>query len=311
MGGKEDIMMKFVISFTFASAIFMSAWQSPKPQQVVQPSAKQLSVNGTTIRYWEEGSGAPVVFVHGAISDHRYWEPQREAVAKKYRFIALDRRYFGNAPWPDDGVHFSQATQVADLAAFIRELKIGQVFLVGSSGGAGLSLLTAVQYPELVRGLFVNEPGLRSILTDPSDQKAISENSADTRLAAARASAKAGNMEEAARLRIDYATGQTGSFDAAPPTLKAMFVENARTLLLERGASPPVPITCAQLGQIKVPVTITKGELTRPDSRILAEAAHRCIPGSQLITVPNASHGSPWQNTSAFNEALLRFLART
>jgi pimeloyl-ACP methyl ester carboxylesterase len=80
----------------------------------------------------------PVVFVHGAISDHSYWEPQRDAVAKSYRFIALDRRYFGTAPWPDSGSRLSQATHVADLATFIRELKIGPAFLVGTSGGASI-----------------------------------------------------------------------------------------------------------------------------------------------------------------------------
>jgi len=60
--------------------------------------AKQVSVIGTTITYWEQGKSFPVVFVHGAISDHRYWEPQREVVAKSYRFIVLDRRYFATAP---------------------------------------------------------------------------------------------------------------------------------------------------------------------------------------------------------------------
>jgi hypothetical protein len=121
-----------------ACVLSSSAWQSQQTEQRDEPSAKQLAVNGTIIRYWEEGSGVPVVFVHGAISDHRYWEPQRQAIAKRYRYIALDRRYFGAAPWADNGINNSQATQVADLAAFIRELKAGPVFLVGTSGGAYL-----------------------------------------------------------------------------------------------------------------------------------------------------------------------------
>lgn len=300
-------MVKFIVSFTFACAIFLPAWQCSKAQQLAEPSAKQLAVNGTTIKYWEQGKGVPVVFVHGAISDHRYWEPQREAVAKSYRFIALDRRYFGTDPWRDSGAQFSQATQVADLAALIRELKIGPAFLVGTSGGATIALVIAVQHPELVRGLFVNEPGLASIMTDPADQKVVSEFRAE-RQAAARAAAKAGNMEEAARLFVDSANGKPGSFDTLSPEFKAMFVDNARTVLLD--APPSEPITCAQLGQLKVPVTITKGRLTKPSSKILAEAAHRCISQSQLMTIPNARHGASRQNPSAFNKALLAFLAR-
>jgi pimeloyl-ACP methyl ester carboxylesterase len=299
--------MKFFISFTLTSVIFLFWWQSTDAQQITEPVAKQVSINGTTIRYWEQGRGVPVVFVHGAISDHRYWEPQREAVAKHYRFIALDRRYFGTAPWPDDGTQYSQATQVADLAAFIRELKIGPVFLVGTSGGAALSLVMAVKHPELVRGLVVQEPGLPSILTDPADQKVVSEFRTARSQASPQAAAKVGNMEEAARLFVDSANDQPGSFDKLTPEFKAMFVDNARTLTLD--APPPVPISCAQLGQLKLPVTITKGQLTKPASKIMAEAAHRCLPGSQLITIPAASHGAPRQNPSAFNEALLAFLA--
>jgi hypothetical protein len=68
-------------------------------------------------------------------------------------------------------------------------------------------------------------------------------------------------MEEAAKLFVDNANGQPGTFDAYPPTLKAMFVDNARTLRLD--APPPAPITCAQLGQLKVPVMITNGQLSK------------------------------------------------
>jgi pimeloyl-ACP methyl ester carboxylesterase len=294
-------------AFNEALLSFLDASPALDGLQPDQPLANQAAINGTAIRYWEQGRGVPVVFVHGAISDHRYWENQREAIAKKHRLIAIDRRYFGTAPWPDDGAQFSQAAQVADLATFIRELKIGPVFLVGISGGAGLSLLTAVQYPGLVRGLFVHEPGLDSILTDPTEQKLVIESRANPQRFAARDAAKAGKMEEAARLFVDNVSGQPGRFDKLSPELKAMFIANARTLTLD--ARPPVPITCAQLGQIKVPVTITKGELTKPVSKILAEAAHRCIAGSQLITIPAAGHGAPSQNPSAFNEALLSFLS--
>jgi hypothetical protein len=48
----------------------LSARQNSQTQHAVEPLAKQLSVNGTTIRYWEQGHGVPVVFVNGAISDH-------------------------------------------------------------------------------------------------------------------------------------------------------------------------------------------------------------------------------------------------
>ena len=46
----------------------------------------------------------------------------------------------------------------------------------------------------------------------------------------------------------------------------------------------------------------------KPSSRIMADAAHRCVARSKLLIIPGANHGAPWQNTTAFNELLLEFL---
>ena len=103
------------------------------------PAVKHASVNGVDLVYLEQGQGAPVVFVHGAFSDHRAWEGQREAVAQRHRYIALTQRYFGTAPWPDSGEKYSLATHADDLAVFIRELKAGPVRVVGWSYGGAIA----------------------------------------------------------------------------------------------------------------------------------------------------------------------------
>ena len=56
---------------------------------------RQLRVNGVDLSYIEQGRGTPVVFVHGAWMDLRYWEQQRQAIAMQYRFIAYTLRYHG------------------------------------------------------------------------------------------------------------------------------------------------------------------------------------------------------------------------
>jgi pimeloyl-ACP methyl ester carboxylesterase len=80
-------------------------------------SAKEVEINGVRLQYLDQGSGESVIFVHGAISDHRAWEPIRDEIARKYRFIALTQRYFGTGPWKDDGKEFSVATFADDLVA--------------------------------------------------------------------------------------------------------------------------------------------------------------------------------------------------
>jgi pimeloyl-ACP methyl ester carboxylesterase len=266
----------------------------------------QVSANGTTLAYVDEGRGSPVVFVHGAFSDHRVWTSQRSVVAVAYRFIALDQRYFGANAWSDEGANFAQTTHVEDLAAFIKRLDIAPAFLVGRSYGAGVALALAVRHPELVRGLFLNEPLVPSLLTDPADQQIVN----DERKTAApvREAAKAGHLAEATKLFFDWVNAP-GDFDALTSAARAMHLDNARTVPLTLNAPPPVPITCAQAGQIKVPVVITMGQFTRPFFRVLAEGAQRCIPRSRLVVIPGARHGAPTQNPGAFNEELLAVLS--
>ena len=142
------------------------------------PQIKQVSINSTKLIYQEQGQGRPIVFVHGAITDYRTWDGQREAVAAQNRFIALTMRYFGTDPWPDAGANYSMKTHTDDLVAFIQNLNAGPVDLVGWSYSGPIALLVAVQHPELVRSLFLDEPATLAFVTDPADLKVATEDRA-------------------------------------------------------------------------------------------------------------------------------------
>jgi pimeloyl-ACP methyl ester carboxylesterase len=116
-------------------------------------AAKGVEINGVHLEYIEQGSGEPIVFVHGGVQDLRAWEPVREAVAKRYRFIAYTQRYFGTKPWPDEGKNFSIATHADDLAKFIAALNSGPVHLVGWSHGGVVAATAAVSDPSLAAAL--------------------------------------------------------------------------------------------------------------------------------------------------------------
>jgi pimeloyl-ACP methyl ester carboxylesterase len=59
----------------------------------------EAEVNGVRLPYVEQGSGEPMVFVRGLITDLRAWLPIKDEIAKTYRFIAYTQRYFGTSPW--------------------------------------------------------------------------------------------------------------------------------------------------------------------------------------------------------------------
>jgi pimeloyl-ACP methyl ester carboxylesterase len=301
-------------SMFLTRTLLVSAWLLVFTERGVLPSAaadapqiKQVGVNGIEITYQEQGKGAPVVFVHGNPGDHRTWDGERDEIAEGHRFIAVDLRYFGTAPWPDDGSKFSIATHAEDLASLIHALNAGPVTLVGWSYGGAVALVATVQHPELVSGLFLYEPGLATFVSDPADAKAAADDRKDM-LAPVIAAAKAGDLTGAARRVPDQVTGVPGTFDSLPPIVQASLLDNARVFAVAFTAPPPPQITCQQLGQINVPVTIARGELTRVFYRIAADTANRCILGSRLIIVPSARHAWPAQQPADFDKELLKFL---
>lgn len=127
-------------------------------------AAKEVEINGVRLQYVEQGSGEAMVFVHGAPSDLRDWEPVREGIASRYRFLAYTQRYFGTAPWPDDGKNFSIQTLADDLTKFITSLNAGPVHLVSWSYGGLIAMSTALENPKLVRSLILYEPSVISVL---------------------------------------------------------------------------------------------------------------------------------------------------
>ncbi|MEO5696292.1 MAG: alpha/beta hydrolase [Burkholderiaceae bacterium] len=270
------------------------------------PALKHMDVNGVSLAYVDQGSGVPIVFVHPALLDHRIWESQRESFAKTHRFIAFDQRYFGTAPWPDKGERFSKETQIADLTTFIRGLKAGPVHLVGWSLSGDTVLSVALSNPELVRSAFVYEPGGGIEVADAVAAKQMGDDAA-VAFAPVGAAIKSGDQAAAAKALIDAVENKPGSFDAAPQAVRSLWLLNARTLRL---ASPPSPLlSCQQLAQLKMPIAMARGALTRPYFAIRAEAAGRCIPGVHLVVAANQRHVWPANDPQSFEAALRGFLA--
>jgi len=282
------------------------AWSAGAPDT---PQIRQASVNGVTLVYEEQGDGAPVVFIHGCCTDYRAWDAQRQAIAPHYRFIGLNMRYHGTAPWPDDGSKYSHQTHADDIAAFIRGLNAGPVDLVGWSYSGLIVMLVTVQHPDLVHSLTIHEPGVLSYVADPASVK-IATADRQTMLGAALAAAKAGDVAGAARLVPVGVNHQPDFWDSASADTRSMFADNARTIPLAFfTAPPPPPMTCDQLRQLKIPALMTYGADTWPFYRISAEGAAACIPGAQLVAVPGR-HLAIVQQPNAFNAVLLQFLAK-
>jgi pimeloyl-ACP methyl ester carboxylesterase len=274
----KETLMLWVRTLWLVVIAMLSGGLAVQARADASPQMRQLRVNDVDLSYLEQGTGAPVVFVHGAFADLRFWEPQRQAVATRHRFIAYPYRYHGTSPWPDKGQHYSAATHAADLAAFIRQLNAGPVHLVATSYGGLLASLVVLEHPDLVRSLTLAEPGIRALLVDlPGAKTVLGE--VGKALEPVRTAVKAGDAVQATKLFFDWVNNQgAGAFDQQPEGVRQIFLDNARTVPLLLASPPPPAISCATRGGLKAPTLVIGGEQTLRYFALSNEVVVRCFP---------------------------------
>ena len=259
-------------------------------------------VNGVNLEYVDEGTGVPVVFSHGGFSDVRYWEPQRQAFAARYRFVAYSHRFHGSGTWPTVGDYSAEA-QVNDLLAIIHRLEAGPVHLVGFS--TAIALRATLIESGLVRSLTIIEPNVPWLLQGDPESEAVLAWWRDEK---ERVSAEAaGDGERAAKLWFELVNNRgPGAFDAQPEGLRRMWLDNfGRKRPI---APPPEPLTCEKLNAITTPTLAIEAEYGMPYSRRIVNKLAECIPGCRLVTVPAVTHFMSYQEPMAFNRMVLDFL---
>ena len=275
---------------------------------VASTPVKYMDIGDNTRLPWvEQGRGAPVLFVHGAVSDYRTWDRHRAALDDSgYRAISYTQRYFGTEPWEQNWPAFGVQTHSDDLTAFIRGLGVGPVHLVAWSYSGHTVLTVALKHPELVKSAFVFEPGSTSWVTDAGALKAIGDDAGAAFGPAVKAMQDGDNVASVREL-IDGVGERKGYFDAQPAAVKAVQLDSARAMPMLFADKAP-PISCDQLGQIKPPVAMVRGADSRPFFKLIADAGARCMPNSTLLVVPNQKHMWPGEDVAGFNTALVGFL---
>ena len=83
--------------------------------------------------YIENGSGRPVIFVHGVFMSGKYFHRQVAEFGKNFHAMAIDLRGHGHSSHAENG--HTMGSYAADLRAFIEAKELENIVLVGWSMG--------------------------------------------------------------------------------------------------------------------------------------------------------------------------------
>lgn len=110
-------------------------------------------IHDITMHYDVQGSGPPLLLVHGLGSSHKDWFAQKDFFKQTHTVIAPDLRGHGATEKPPGPYSIPQMAD--DLATLLRQLDLSPAHVVGLSMGGMISLQLARDAPQAVRTLTV------------------------------------------------------------------------------------------------------------------------------------------------------------
>jgi pimeloyl-ACP methyl ester carboxylesterase len=240
-------------------------------------------LNGIAMYYEVQGSGSPLVLLHGFFGSSADWVHlvDRAAIADKNRLIVPDLRGHGRSTNPAGTITHRQCA--LDVYALLDHLGIKQFRALGTSLGGNTLLHMATQQPDRVEAMvLVGSPSYF-----PGQARAImgavaAETQPEEEWRTMRARHKHGD----AQIRALYAQANAfkDSYDDmnfTPPVLSRI---TARTLIVTGDRDPLYPV------------------------EIFVEQ-YRAIPRSALLVLPEGGHDAIYQEAKGyFVETARRFL---
>ena len=129
---------------------------------------RTMKAAGIETNYLVEGSGPPVVLIHGSgpgVTGYANWRLALPALAPHFTAYAPDMVGFGYTERPADQV-YDLAHWLDHILGFLDALAIDRAHFVGNSFGGALSLALAARHPERVdRLVLMGSAGLRFPMT--------------------------------------------------------------------------------------------------------------------------------------------------
>lgn len=240
-----------------------------------------------------------LVFVHGSLSDRRFWRTYRPSFA---RTADIDLIGYGTTPArPDERLTLSgEAARLRDLIVSLD----APAHVVAHSYGGAVALRLAVESPELVSSLTVVEPVCFQTLRELGSAGASAR--AEIEFVAARIDRfiEAGDLAAGAEVFVDFWNGP-GAWSMLPPERRERLATGIIQVARNFAAIASEPLRLVDYRECLTPTLIVTGSHSPAPARQVAAALATTMPQGRLYEVAGAGHMLPLTHAETF-AALLR-----
>jgi len=268
-------------------------------------------VNGVRIAFRIEGSGIPVVFVHGESCSHELWEQQITAISGKYLFLSYDRRGHGQSEAPVQG--YSTVAHAEDLNALLEYLGISDAHFVVHSRGGVVMLQFLRLYPQKVRSITFAEATVPLTELTPFFKAEIDQRRNERRPTPAEALANRDGAKSGADLftRIAHETPKVREvMDRMTDqySLRVIMDPQRSDFTGAANIGPWNRRDFPDMSRISQPIMFVVAAQSDPLFDDEAKEAHRLWPNTRYYRMEGVDHLLMLEQPEKFNALLLRFL---
>lgn len=114
-----------------------------------------VDVGEARVAYYEEGSGKPLLLLHGCPFSSFIWRRVIARLSSRYRCLAPDLLGLGDTETPE-GADWSLRAQAAMVLGFLDELGLEHAYVVGHDHGGAIAQLLAAEHPDRIDRLVLS-----------------------------------------------------------------------------------------------------------------------------------------------------------
>jgi 3-oxoadipate enol-lactonase len=252
------------------------------------PPGSFVEVEGSRLYYEECGKGPKaVILLHDGVVNSAVWDDVWPSLCKQFHVIRYDRRGYGHSLATKKPYY-----EADDVAAIMRDRKIAQAALVGSSHGGNIALRVALRYPEQISDLVLVGP--------EADGFPYSEHFVMAQMEFQEA-------KDPVEVRAKNAYFIAPGNDAAREHLRELLNAFPQDHNHDDMPLPEKPVF-PYVRDIRVPTVILTGSADIADNQAVSGALVMLIPGAARVVVPAAGHLLYLEKPDLFASIVINFL---